>query len=691
MSQFSRQSIRAGKDIQKVGKDLEKFGGNLTKKVTLPLVGMATVATKEFIEIEDAFSGVQKTISGTPEQLQEIKEQLDGLATTNLPIARKDLYGIAETAGQLGVERENIIDFTETIAKVGRVTNLSYEQGSAALARFANNMQMPLENMDKLGSTIVHLDTNLATSASEIVDMGMNLASAGSQAGMTEAQVLGLAGALSSVGLESAGGGTAMSKVIQSINDSVFAGGKELTRFSKVAGMSTKEFSALFKQDASQAIVSFVQGLGRIKEEGYNVSAVLEDLGFKEYRTKDALLRATEAGDLFKDAIDKANVAWSDNIALNEVFATRTDNTRAQIDLMKNKLSLLNEQFAGVFVPYIIKGIDKVSEFADKLSKLDDEQKKNIVKFAGMAAIVGPSIIGIGKLTRSVGDIVRGFGDLGKGIKKTGSLMGAIFGTGRKTTLIITTIALATILVIKNWGKLSATFEKHGDKIKLIVTSISAVIMALMVRKSISGMLSLGSSIDTVGKAFMTLFAPAGKAQLIIMAVALLAGIVIKHWGPISEFFKKIGNATVEAFKKMREGVKESLNGIKEHWKGVKEFLKHPIKGTVDIFKKTRENAEGTAAIGKNALGTNNWRGGPTWVHEQGGEIIDLPQRTRIYPHDKSISMAREQGRKEATSNSGVLVTGNTFNVREEPDIDKIADAIARKIVKAKSNYGGAW
>ena len=84
--------------------------------------------------------------------------------------------------------------------------------------------------------------------------------------------------------------------------------------------------------------------------------------------------------------------------------------------------------------------------------------------------------------------------------------------------------------------------------------------------------------------------------------------------------------------------------------------------------------------------GTNYWQGGIAQVHERGGEIIDLPRGSRVYPHDKSVKMAREQGRSETTNKASVLVTGNTFNVREESDIDKIAQAIAREIEKASLN-----
>lgn len=484
LTKHHKQMLRTGKQIERTGRDLMKVGSSLTKSVTLPLAGIATAAVKVGIDMEDAFSGVKKTVSGTPEQLLAVKRELDTLATQTIPVARKELYGIAETAGQLGVAREHIIGFTETVARIGRVTNLSYEEGSAALARFANIMGMPMNQMDRLGSTIVKLDNSLATSAAEIVDMGMRLAGAGRQAGLTEAQVLGLAGALSSVGVESQAGGSAFSKVLLSMNSAVFKGGEELRRFAKTAGMSTTEFAALWKTDAAGATTAFVQGLNKLKSEGKNVTGIIEGLGFTEFRTRDALLRATEASGLFTAALDTGSKAWTENTALQEVFATRTDNTAAKIDLMKNKLGLASEKLATSLMPHVVKGIDAIGRLADKFSAMSPAQQEMIVRMAATAAAIGPVIFGIGKVTNTVGGVmttvgkfgktwVKATADVKKSIKGIGDgaasvkgLMNVIFSPANGVALIVAGIAAVALLVIRNWDKIGPVVDRVWSRVK---------------------------------------------------------------------------------------------------------------------------------------------------------------------------------------------------------------------------------
>ena len=90
--------------------------------------------------------------------------------------------------------------------------------------------------------------------------------------------------------------------------------------------------------------------------------------------------------------------------------------------------------------------------------------------------------------------------------------------------------------------------------------------------------------------------------------------------------------------------------------------------------------------------GTNNWQGGAAIIHDRGGEIVDLPRGSRVYPHDKSIEMARREG---AQSGSGAITINiqklaDKIEVRSDEDIDRIAEALAYKLKKIAFNTGTA-
>lgn len=92
------------------------------------------------------------------------------------------------------------------------------------------------------------------------------------------------------------------------------------------------------------------------------------------------------------------------------------------------------------------------------------------------------------------------------------------------------------------------------------------------------------------------------------------------------------------------------------------------------------------------ATGSSFYAGGWTEINERGGEIVDLPQGSRIYPHATTERMIQAELENRQSSGGGpVVVKGNTFYVREEADIDRIAYKLAKLIAQNSLNYGGGY
>lgn len=398
---FKRGMREAGRDSKlfwKELKELEKQQKAVDEVMTVggavmvgfgaaAAVGLATAA-KAAIDWESAWTGVAKVVDGSPEQLAALEEELRGLATT-LPQTHAEIAGVAAAAGQLGIAREDIAEFTETMVAMGVSTDLSSEQAAMSMARLMNIMQTAPDQVSNLGSAIVGLGNSGASTEAEIVEMALRIAGAGHTVGMTEAQVLGFSSALASVGIEAESGGSSISTAMVKISEAVNEGGDSLETFAQVAGVTAKEFAAQFRSDPAAAINMFVQGLGRIQSSGGDVFATLETLGMSEIRLRDALLRLAGAGDLLTESLATGNEAWDENTALMEEAARRYGTTEAQMAIAKNQLTDMGITLGEVLLPAINHLLDVGDGLFSWFQSMPAGVQQTVVWLGAAAATVG--------------------------------------------------------------------------------------------------------------------------------------------------------------------------------------------------------------------------------------------------------------------------------------------------------------
>ncbi|WP_434302705.1 phage tail tape measure protein [Clostridium botulinum] len=362
------------KGAEKGINELNGIANKGLKGIGIAIAGVGTAmgtmggfALKTGVDFESAFTGVKKTVDGTDQQFAQLEKAIRNMAKS-MPESASEIAGVAEAAGQLGIKVENIEGFTKSMVMLGDSTNMSSEEAATALARLANITQMPQTEFSRLGSVIVALGNNLATTESEITAMGLRLAGAGHQVGMSEAQIMSFAGALSSVGIEAEAGGSAFSKVMVDMQLAVEKGGEGLNQFAKVAGMSSSEFQKAFKEDAAGAIIAFIQGLGKCQESGQSAIGVLDNMGITEVRMRDALLRAAGAGNVFTDALELGTKAWEENTALANEANQRYDTTESKMKMIKNSVVDLGIAMFDKFREPFRESLDTVMESLSNLS-----------------------------------------------------------------------------------------------------------------------------------------------------------------------------------------------------------------------------------------------------------------------------------------------------------------------------------
>lgn len=410
-----------------VSSTMVSTGRTMTRWITTPLMGIATASVNAEIQFEKTFATVRKTVRGTEEDYARL-EAASKKMSTQLAAGTDEINAVMSTAGQLGIETENIEAFTKTMIDLGNsTTDLDANTAATEIAKFINIMGTSQKDIDRLGASLAYVGNRYATTEAPIMEMAMRIAGAGKQVGMTEAQVIGVATALSSVGIEAQMGGSAFSKALIKMELAAETGGQSLTDFATVSGMTAEEFKNLWKADPTAAFIAFTKGIAQMDDEGISAIATLQDLGFKEVRLRDTMLRTVSNTRLMEDAVADATRGWQENTALTEMAGKIYATTAAQLTNLKNKASLAGQQIASDLTPTIQNLMSSASDLLDKFMGLDEQQRLSIIKWGAVAAAMGPALLILGRLVGAVGSVA---GALGKGMLAVGRFSAAVKGAG---------------------------------------------------------------------------------------------------------------------------------------------------------------------------------------------------------------------------------------------------------------------
>ncbi|OJG71790.1 phage tail tape measure protein, TP901 family, core region [Enterococcus phoeniculicola] len=189
-----------------------------------------------------------------------------------------------------------------------------------------------------------------------------------------------------------------------------------LENFSNVAGVTSEEFSKMFKSNPSEAIMKFVEGLSHAEEKGTSAIKVLDDMDIKEVRLRDSLLRAAGASGTFGDAITMGNKAFKENTALTAEANKRYETTESKLKMLKNEAKNAAIDLGGPFVDALRDGMESakpliksLGDLAKKFSDADPKTQQMIIKLGAFAMAAGPVLSITGKLTSGIGGLGKSF------------------------------------------------------------------------------------------------------------------------------------------------------------------------------------------------------------------------------------------------------------------------------------------
>lgn len=270
---------------------------------------------------------------------------------------------------------------------------------------------------------------------------------------------------------------------------------------------------------------------------------------------------------------------------------------------------------------------------------------------------------------------------------------------------IFSTVFGAIGKVVRAAANVIATI--FGKKISSTCSTAKAVLQAL---KIVVGVVF--GAIATLIKKSMAVIVPVvkvafsaikGAISAAVNTIASLISGVLTIFDGLTTFISGVFTGN---WRKAWEGIKTIFKGV---FDSLAALCKAPINAVIGIINGAISGINklnisipdwvpglGGKSFGINIptipmlyKGTDNWKGGAAIIHDRGGEIVDLPQGSRVYPHDKSVEMARKDGAAQNGSGGitlNIQKLADKIEVRSDEDIDRIAEALALKLKKVAFN-----
>lgn len=791
MQRMGREMTYTGKKIQKAGNNIANTGKFLTKTVTTPILTVGVTSMKTAADFEQAMAQVAATMGKPIERIRKLSQLARKMGKTTSFSATEAAEGINILA-QAGLNANQIAKALRPTLDLAAAGNLSLEQSAqyvtASVAGFSDSMKNASKYADMIAKGATMAKTDVSALGTALGGVSSTASKYNQTAKSTTVALLRLAQA-NITGMEASTG-------LSAVMTRVYAPTSQATKAMKELGVSAYNVKGQAR-DFNDVIADLSIAMSHMSQKQENA---YKKMIFGTSRLGIFNAMATTSAEKVKKF---SNQLGSCGNAAYKMAQTQLKTLNGKITLLKSAMEGAAITVGNKVMPIATKAVGYAQKTVDWFNNLSDAQQTNIIKWCGIAATVGPTLLIFGKMVAMVGGLVVKFGMFTRAVASAGGIFGLLTSPTAIVIGGLVAIAVGTALVIKNWDKIrpvcvtvkKALSETFGPGItqtlkfvKEIASNVSDVFQTEMPKaiafckkegKSIGvDLVPALKSIKKLGVLLAPVFSGAMKyiaieakktmpiAKTFGRALTMLIKLVITSWVLLIKwnlqaftvtvncltwilikarpFFATIGmlitvaanlvraklvfihsttanvlgniltcaQTTINAGKQIFNGIIQFVTGVftgnwKKAWTGVKNIfggifdglggmMKLPINTVISLINGAIDGINSISVdipkgvpgvqekhigfhikhIPALAKGTNDWKGGLAQVHEKGGEIIDLPKGTRVYPNDISKKMVEKKSNVTIT----ISKLADKIEVRNDADIDQFANEFANKL-----------
>lgn len=640
-------ATKIGNNIQSAGKSMTSAGQALTAKVTTPIVGLGTAIVKTSADFESAMSKVSAISGATGSDLDTLKEKAREMGAKTKFSATESAEAFQYMA-MAGWKTGDMLDGIGGIMNLAAADGLDLATTSDIVTDALTAFGLSAKDSSHFADVLAKASSSANTNVSMLGESFKYAAPVAGALGYSAEDTAIALGLMANSGIKASQGGTALRTMLTNLakptddiadamsylgislenDDGSMKSLMEVMQNLRSSFGQCKMPMDEFKKQLDE--ITALYESGEMTEKKYD--AALEDLTEKAYGAEGALkakYAATIAGKegmsgllAIVSAADSDFDSLTESIynadgAAEQMANTMLDNLSGQITILMSSLQELALQFGEIIVPYVKRFVDKIQELVTKFQKLSTEQKNQIVKWAAIAASIGPVLMVLGKLTTSVGKAID---------KIPGALAKAKSAFAAVSASTVAVVAVIAVLVAA-FANLWKTNEEFRNKMIAIWDGIKSKFESFA-QGIVDRLNALGFDFENfsevakaVWEGFCNLLAPIFEAAFSIVSSVLgtvldaLTGILDvfigiftgnweQCWNGIKEIFTGIWNGLagiLQSVGSMLLGIFNAICGWfgttwDETWSSIKQFFVDVWNGIVSFFSNAANSIKTTAS-----------------------------------------------------------------------------------------------
>lgn len=712
LKQVNKEIKEQERHNKRMSKSIENAGNKFTsasdamKPAALGIAAAIGGGVMAYAEFEEQIKSVGAKSEASAAQLEGMKNQAVDMSTRYSYSAKEVASGMDAMAAA-GWSVNNIMAATEPLLQLASGSQSDMATSADLLTSTMTSFHKEASQATDVVNKLLVTANASNTGVPEMTESFKYAAPVVSAAGMSFEEMATAIGLMSNQGIKGSQAGTALSGAI--------------TRMLAPSEQASDAMEALNLNfvDAQGKFVgmrSVIEQFGNAtKDMGEAQRVAYAKMLFGQEAVPGMLALVNEGTQKFEELGKQINDSAG---AAERASKTMNSGMMAQLKILRNNVVALAMAFGERMAPYIERFGQMLKGATDFIRNMNPIVLDLALKFGLFVIGLWAVTAAIGSFLGAIASVVVPLSNFAIGIKTAGSLsafmgskfagfmgvvrpLAAMFGNvGGAIRMVISgligfnpvmlavaaVVGLVVLAVKRNWDMFSQAFTDAWNKISVALSGLVAAIsnaFSSMGASTSTFQTVLGFIADIIAvvlvAAFNNLVNAAVAAINIVTSIITMAGGIIS--GVIGTINALLVGDWAGAWSSAGSIATSVIEGISSVISTLIGLIGEAISSMANMASNLPVVGGLFGRVGGNASGTDNWKGGLTYVHEKGGELMNLPSGTQIIPHDKSLNAMYNKGKQ---ASGGVSVTvgkiADTIMVNDQVDVENLADTVANTI-----------